>query len=251
MGLEDVNLYESSLLSEFTEPVIRPGGFQLTARGLAHCPLAPGDRVLDVGCGTGAAVDYLRRQGLAAIGIDFSEVLLEKGSRTYGRTPLVRARAERLPMGDGAFSAVLCECVLSLCGDPLHVLGEMRRVLKTGGYLVLTDVYSRQGGGTASTGKAIPHCCLKGAAQRSTTQARITAAGFDLQVWEDHSQRLKQLAARLVWSYGSLDAFWSAVGGTDAALTGHHTKARGCLGPGYYLLVAQKRTALNGEKKSI
>jgi SAM-dependent methyltransferase len=241
MGPEDVNLYESPLLREFTAPVIRPGGLELTARGLALCRLAPGARILDVGCGTGAAVDYLRRQGLAAIGIDFSEVLLEKGSRTYGTTPLVRARAEQLPMGDGCAGAVLCECVLSLCGDPVQVLKEMRRVLKKGGYLVLTDVYSRKVHGAAPTGRPAPRCCLKGAVARSTAQARITHTGFDLLLWEDHSQRLKQLAARLAWSYGSLDAFWSAVDGSAAAVTLHGSGAGECSAPGYYLLVAQKK----------
>lgn len=241
MGMEKVNLYESQALREFTVPVIRPGGFELTARGLAHCRLAPDARVLDVGCGTGAAVDYLRqRHGLAAMGLDFSAVLLEEGARTHNGSPLVRARAEQLPMADGCFGAVLCECVLSLCPDPQHVLGEMRRVLQPGGHLVLTDVYARENHAAKWTGRPTVHCCLQGAVDRSTTEDRITEADFELLLWEDHSARLKQLAAQLIWSYGSLDAFWLAVGGPDAAATMHGSGAEGCSRPGYYLLVAKK-----------
>jgi SAM-dependent methyltransferase len=237
MGMEDVNLYESQALREFTVPVIRPGGFELTARGLAHCRLAPDARILDVGCGTGATVDYLRRCGLAAMGLDLSAVLIEKGRRTYGGSPLVRACAEQLPTADDCFDAVLCECVLSLCPDPLHVLREMRRVLQPDGYLVLTDVYARGKRSATWAGRPTLRCCLQGAVNRSVTEDRITASGFDPLLWEDHSARLTRLAARLIWSHGSLDAFWSAVGGPDAvaAMCG----AGECGRPGYYLLVAK------------
>lgn len=218
MQVRDINLYESPALRELTLPVIRPGGFELTSRGLALCRLEPEDRVMDVGCGTGAVVDYLRqRNGLAAMGLDLSAVLLKEGARTYAGLPLVRGRAEQLPMADGCIGAVLCECVLSLCPDPLQVLGEMWRVLQSGGYLVLTDVYAREGRSGKWTGKPGVYCCLEGAVDRTTTEDRIAAAGFDLMAWEDHSARLKQLAAQLIWSYGSLDAFWTAVAGPDVA----------------------------------
>lgn len=238
----EVNLFESPAMREFTVPVIRPGGFELTARGLAHCRLASDARVLDVGCGTGATVDFLRqRYGLTAAGLDFSALLLEEGARTYGGSPLVRARAEQLPMADGCFDAVLCECVLSLCPDPLHALVEMRRVLQPGGYLVLTDVYTRGTHAATRTGRTTVHCCLQGAVDRSTTEDHISKAEFVLLLWEDHSARLKELAVQLIWSYGSLDAFWSAAGGPDAAAIMHGSGAGGCNRPGYYLLVAQKK----------
>jgi arsenite methyltransferase len=242
MQTGDINLFESSVLRKITLPVIRPGGFELTARGMALCRLAPGERVLDVGCGTGAVVDYLRQQnGLAAMGLDASAVLLEDGAGAYEELPLVRGRAEQLPMVDGCFDAVLSECVLSLCPDPLQVLGEMRRVLKPGGYLVLTDVYARQRQAGKGTGSKGVNCCLHGAVDRATTEDRIAAADFDLLLWEDHSARLKQLAAQLILSYGSLDAFWSAVAGPDAATAPCGSGAGGGGRAGYYLLVARKK----------
>jgi len=240
--MENVNLYETRVLRDVTGPVIRPGGFDLTDRGVAYCGLAPGVRLLDVGCGTGAAVHHLRRHhGLTAMGIDRSAVLLEDGTRSHGALPLVQGRAEALPVGDGRVQAVLCECVLSLCPDPLCTLGETLRVLQPGGYLVLTDVYARGPSAPAEkTGRSNVSCCLQGAVDRNTLETRVTGAGFDLLLWEDHSLLLKHLAAQLVWTYGSLDAFWSAVYGPDAPAAAHDGGAGGCCRPGYCLLVAQK-----------
>jgi arsenite methyltransferase len=237
----EVNLYEAPALRDITGPVIRPGGLELTDRGLACCSLAPGDRVLDIGCGTGAVVEYLRRRhGLAGLGLDFSSALLAEGSKIHSELPLVRGRAEQVPAPDGCFRAVLCECVLSLCPDPLRVLREVRRVLRPGGHLVLTDVYARGLVTAAFTGKLSVNCCLQGAVGRSTVEDRIVAAGYDLLLWEDHSALLKQLAAQLVWTYGSLGAFWSAIAAPEAADTMRGGGTGGCSRPGYYLLVAQK-----------
>ncbi len=240
-----VKLYESRALRAVTAPVIRPGGFELTQRGLSRCHLQQGARILDIGCGAGAGVDYLRRRhGLAAIGVDLSAELLKEGSQTHGESPLVRGRAEQLPAACACFSAVLCECVLSLCPDPQKVLKEIWRVLQPGGNLVLTDMYARVSAATAAWRvKTSVQCCLRGAVDRPMVESRIAAAGFDPVLWEDHSPLLKQLAAQLVWTYGSLDAFWSAVGGPDAADAVNRGGAGGCSRPGYYLMVARKPKA--------
>jgi arsenite methyltransferase len=236
-----VNLYESPVLRDVTGPVIRPGGFELTERGLAHCRLAQGARVLDIGCGTGAGVDYMRRRhGLAAGGIDLSEDLLKEGLQAYRESFLVRGRAEQLPASDNCFRAVLGECVLSLCPSPQLVLREIWRVLEPGGHLLLTDVYTRIPGVVEPSGSMPVRCCLQGAVDRTTMENRVAAAGFDLLFWEDHTRLLKQLAAQLVWTYGSLDEFWSVLVGPEAARTMSREGTGGCSRPGYYLLVAQK-----------
>jgi SAM-dependent methyltransferase len=247
--MTDVNLYESRALRDITGPAIRPGGFQLTDRGLVYCGLAPGARVLDLGCGTGATVHHLRFQhGLWAMGIDRSFTLLEEGARSNGGFPMVRGCAEQIPIGDGSVEAVFCECVLSLCSDPLGTLQEVVRVLQVGGYLVLTDVYSRDSSVPAQeVDKSSVGCCLQGIVGRTTVEARIATAGFDLLLWEDHSMLLKQLAGQLIWTYGSLDAFWSVIAGSDAAGAFNSGGGGGCRRPGYYLLVAQKPVGRLGQ----
>jgi arsenite methyltransferase len=241
--MEAVNLYESGALRAVTGELIRPGGFELTDRGLSRCHLARGERALDIGCGTGAGVRRMRsRYGLAAMGLDLSAVLLAQGAENRGGSPLVRGRAEALPVAGGSIRAAVCECVLSLCTDPQRVLEEVWRVLAPDGHLVLSDVYARPPKTRILPGKPLIHCCLQGAVDRETIESRIAAAGFELVLWEDHTPLLKQLAARLVWTYGSLDAFWSAIAGPQAAHAMSRQGANTCGHPGYYLAVAQKRS---------
>lgn len=239
-GCIGLNIYESPILRAVTGPAIRPGGFDLTDRGMACCQLAPGTRVLDIGCGTGACVDHLRsRHGLKAAGVDLSAVLLKEGALNHCESPLVRGRAEQLPTADDAFGAVVCECMLSLCPNPHAVLREIRRVLQPGGFLILTDVYARVPGDSGWTCGVSVHCCLQGAVDRATVESRVADAGLDLERWEDHTPLLKQLAAQLVWNYGSLDAFWSALGRADTTGNMHQVENTCSSRPGYYLAVAR------------
>lgn len=241
MGGLTLNIYESPVLRAVTGPVIRPGGFDLTDRGLARCRLAPGSLVLDIGCGAGAVVDHLRHQhGLNAVGVDLSAVLLKDGALNYDGLSLIRARAEQLPIADNTVGAVVCECMLSLCPEPRAVLDEIRRILQPGSFLILTDVYARVPGDDGWIGKLPVHCCLQGAVDRAVVESRLADAGLNLEIWEDHTTLLKQLAAQLIWTYGSLDAFWSALGRADATEKSHAGGASCSSRPGYYLIVAQK-----------
>jgi ubiquinone/menaquinone biosynthesis C-methylase UbiE len=235
-----LNLYESPILRAVTGPAIRPGGFDLTDRGLARCQLATGTRVLDIGCGTGACVEHLRSvHGLEAVGVDLSTVLLKEGASKHRGSPLVRGRAEQLPTAANTFGAVVCECMLSLCPNPHGVLGEIQRVLQPGGFLLLADVYARMPGDGGWVDSVV-HSCLQGAVDRGTVERRVADAGLDLELWEDHSPLLKQLAAQLVWTYGSLDAFWFALGRSDAIENMRQGEAVCSNRPGYYLAVACK-----------
>ena len=239
--MPDINLYESSILRKVTGAAIRPGGVELTDRGISGCRLSRGDHVLDIGCGAGASVAYLRRRyGMATVGLDLSAALLAEGAQSPGGSALVQARAEQVPFADDCFAAVLCECMLSLCQDPGAVLQEIRRVLRPGGYLILADVYARLPESGAWTPRMPVRSCLQGAVDCPTVKGRIAAAGLELQLWEDHTPLLRQLAARLVWDYGSLDAFWSALGVSGAARAMHRGDNMACGRPGYYLAAAQK-----------
>jgi arsenite methyltransferase len=234
------NLYESPILRSVTGPVIRPGGFELTDRGLAICSLTAGARVLDIGCGAGAVVDHLRHQhNLNAVGVDLSAVLLNDGALNNDGLPLIRGRAEQLPFADDAVGAVVCECMLSLCPEPRAVLHEIRRVLLPGSFLILTDVYAGVNGGNGMVKPSV-HCCLQGAVDRTTVVSRLADAGLKLEIWEDHTPLLKQLAAQLIWTYGSLEAFWSALGGSDAVDNKQQMGSACSSRPGYYLAVARK-----------
>ncbi len=108
---------------------------QLSAALVDMAGIAPGMRVLDVGCGTGALTDELARrvktQDIAAVDPSSSFV-----SAMRDRFPDVDVRegsAERLPFEDGAFDAALAQLVVHFMADPLAGLAEMRRVTRPGG----------------------------------------------------------------------------------------------------------------------
>jgi ubiquinone/menaquinone biosynthesis C-methylase UbiE len=100
------------------------------------------ERVLDVGCGTGALLAALAERAPEAglSGIDLSPEMLKVARLRLGeRAELHQARAERLPFADNGFDLVVSTSVLHYLADASAALLEMRRVLKPGGRLVITD----------------------------------------------------------------------------------------------------------------
>jgi len=104
--------------------------------------LTAGDRLLDVGCGTGAA----SRRGAAlagsVVGIDLSSAMLREAgtlARRLDNVTFMQADAEVLPFADASFTAVLCTNSFHHYPNPENALREMTRVLTPGGRLVVGD----------------------------------------------------------------------------------------------------------------
>ena len=232
VSLNSSHPYESADVRAVTGPAIRPGGLILTGRAADHCRLGPKDRVLDVGCGAGATVDFLNtRYGASVIGVDRSDILLAEARRQHPVAALVRGDAASLPLKTAYFNALFCECVCSLLPDPAAALDEWHRVLVPGGALVLADLYWRMPR-TPMAAPPVATGCLEGAADPPTMRRRIRSAGFAIDRWEDHSHALKQLAAEMVWAGVSLRAFWGDLCGRGACSRSNR--------PGYCLIVARK-----------
>jgi arsenite methyltransferase len=227
-------------LDEAGGGVLRPGGLALTERALAYCALGEGARVLDLGCGAGVTARHLRGAlGLRAIGVDRSREALDRRSREDGAVPLLRASGSDLPLADGSVDAVLAECSLSVMQEPGRVLAECRRVLGPGGRLAITDLYARAPGDAAPL-RALPVACGAGMTTRLELARQLEHQGFRLDLWEDHSALLAQLAARLVMGGGSPRDVWvrPTVSQDDARRVADAVRrAR----PGYFLLLATRR----------
>jgi arsenite methyltransferase len=234
------SLYETKEMRAVTGPAVRPGGLALTERALTFCRLPAGARVLDVGCGAGATVEFLcQEHRYTAFGVDTSSLLLKEGIERKPTLGLLRGTAEKLPFPDRCFGALFCECVLSLLHDQVEPLKEFARVLNPGGFLVLSDVYARMPDQASSLMQMPIRCCLKGAVGRRQIVSMVEESGLTPLIWEDHSALLKQLAGQLIFSFGSLNAFWAATcSGEDPEVTLETVKrAR----PGYYLLIARRK----------
>jgi SAM-dependent methyltransferase len=99
--------------------------------------LAPGQRLLDLGCGPGGLLERLMPElGRPAIGVDLNHDLL----RQVRSAPVARADGARLPFGDAVFDFVLLRLVLRHAPARERMIGEAARVLRTGGILCAVDV---------------------------------------------------------------------------------------------------------------
>ena len=111
--------------------------------------LADGEKILDVGCGTGSLTFALARNAeLSQIAaIDFSPVFVEEAIRrnTDSRINIRQADACDLPFGDGMFDRALALLVLHFIPEAGKAVAEMRRVVRTGG-VVAAAVWDHYGG---------------------------------------------------------------------------------------------------------
>jgi ubiquinone/menaquinone biosynthesis C-methylase UbiE len=210
-----------------------PGKSVLLARGFGLAGLRPGARALDVGCGRGVSVEYLRRSlGLRAVGLDLSA-----SPEVRAGIPRLRADAGRLPIAGGALEAVLLECVLSLLPDRQAVLRECACALAPSGKLVVADLYDRvgaHGGGPRGTRA----CSGAELLPREDILALVASSGFDVLRWEDHSGVLKEALFRWIMGAGEAEELPPGVLRRDG---GEAAAAAGRLRFGYCLVVAARR----------
>jgi ubiquinone/menaquinone biosynthesis C-methylase UbiE len=125
-----------------------PAHARLRRRFLKFVPIRSGERVLEVGCGTGVVVRDLAglvgRRG-EVVGVDASRRLLDRAralARETARRPRIAWRladAGSLPFAANRFDAALAVTVILHVADPLRVVREMARVTRPGGRVAVQD----------------------------------------------------------------------------------------------------------------
>lgn len=138
--------YESSWLEGIPEQSVE--SFAGTGNPFRAGTLFVGERVIDVGCGAG--LDSLigaKMVGAAGqvIGVDMTHAMLERAraAASLGNFANVEFRegyGEALPAPSGWADVVISNGALNLMPDKVAALGEMSRVLKTGGRLQIADI---------------------------------------------------------------------------------------------------------------
>jgi phosphatidylethanolamine/phosphatidyl-N-methylethanolamine N-methyltransferase len=109
----------------------------------------PGQRVLEVGVGTGLSLSYFRRDA-RVVGIDVSPEMLEKARRRVRRlglgatVELSRMDALGLAFADNSFDAVLALYVASVVPDAGRFGAELRRVCVPGGRIVVANHFTSE-----------------------------------------------------------------------------------------------------------
>jgi ubiquinone/menaquinone biosynthesis C-methylase UbiE len=120
--------------------------FPYKRTALQSLNLRPGDRVLDVGCGTGddaRALSEIVGPGGEVVGLDASQTMISEAEhRSDGHSLPVHFQvgdAEHLPFPDDSFNAARADRVLQHLADPTQALREMARVTKSGGIVSVLD----------------------------------------------------------------------------------------------------------------
>lgn len=120
-------------------PTLHPGRLQAIQR----MNIQPGERVLEVGVGTGINLSLYPKQAMVT-GIDFSVSMLEKARDRVARKGLRNMRllqmdAADLKFSDDSFDIVYAPYLISVVPDPVRVACEMRRVCRPGGRIIFLN----------------------------------------------------------------------------------------------------------------
>ena len=110
---------------------------------VSRLPARPGDRILEVGVGTGLSLP-LYPDGCEVTGIDISEPMLDRARArldALGREGVVLRRmdAHELKFPDASFDHVVAPYVISVVAEPEKVMREIRRVCRPGGTVLVVN----------------------------------------------------------------------------------------------------------------
>lgn len=100
--------------------------------------LKPGQKVLDVACGTGYVASRARARGASARGVDFSKAMLAQAARLHTSIEFDHADAEALPYSNNSFDAVVVNFGVHHFPFPDRALAEVHRVLRPNGRTAFT-----------------------------------------------------------------------------------------------------------------
>ena len=120
-------------------PTLHPGRLQAIER----MDIQPGERVLEVGVGTGINLSLYPRD-CSVTGIDFTASMLEKARERAARKDMRNVRllqmdAADLKFADDSFDIVYAPYLISVVPDPVKVAREMRRVCRPGGRIIFLN----------------------------------------------------------------------------------------------------------------
>ena len=174
-----------------------------------------GDRVLDVGCGTGVIAAALAERGCTVIGLDASEPYLEGARRDRSHPNIVYelGDARRMPYPDGSFEACVSALTIDVIPEVGQVVREMRRVTRGGG-TVASGVVDFWGGFSAADLVCDTASVLDEGMRslRDQRKARpIVWANGQATIWRDTGLAAAvEVPVVISFDYSSFEDYWSS-----------------------------------------
>lgn len=148
---QDAELHDAAILDQFTrqaEPFAQRHGYHRDAMLdlMADCAaVGPDQIVLDVACGPGIISCFFARRARHVTGLDFVPAMLERARRYQAEQQVANVAwqlgsSTDLPFADHTFDCVVTRFSFHHFLDPLAALGEMKRVARPGGTVLVCDV---------------------------------------------------------------------------------------------------------------
>jgi len=195
-GLAEHLGYPSTDLDAVPAPAI--DSFAGVGYFLDLAAITPGERVLDLGSGSGMdsflAANACGPAG-SVIGVDMTKAQLAKATRLadeagFGQVEFREGYIEDVPVEDGTVDCVISNGVINLSPDKPAVFRAAEATLRPGGRLAIADIVSARHLPQGVTCDAsLWAACIGGAAQRDDYLDAIKEAGFELEVVRDNDYR--------------------------------------------------------------
>jgi SAM-dependent methyltransferase len=202
--------YPASLLACVPAPAL--ASFAGVGYHLDLAALEPGDRVLDLGSGSGTdvfcAAASMGGTG-SVVGVDFTDAQLERARTEALRhrienVEFVEARIDDLPFEDGSFDVIISNGVINLSPVKDRVFAEAARVLRPNGRLAIADIVSRTPLREATRRNTeLWAACIAGAIPGAAYLDAIADAGFTVTQTRRNDYRfVSERAIKAVDRYG-------------------------------------------------
>lgn len=180
-------------------------------------------KILDIGCGSGNAVNYLEQKGFDVIGIDISQEIIKKGKEKYKNIDIRVMDSHSMNFEDNTFNIISLECSLSIMKDPKLVLSNCKKILKDQGVILLSDFFFKD---NLSEDKTY-----------TIEYWNKLYEDLDLQKisFQDKSKEWKNYIGKVLWEYGDLTKL---LRGCENCTLGENILSKNT---GYFLVTLRKK----------
>ena len=214
------DLYQSDLARLILGETLHPGGLALTNRLGRLMGIQRDDWVVDLASGRGvSAMAVSRAFHCRVAGVEFSHaataaaVAASRANPVADQAFFLQGDAENPPLASSRFDGVFCECSMSIFPDKSRAVREIRRLLRPGGSLGLSDVMAEPGRLPGELeGNMGQVLCLSGALSVNGYRQLLEDGGLALQHQEDASVEILKLLGDLESKLGMATA-WGDIRG--------------------------------------
>ena len=149
-------------------------------------------KILDVGCGCGCSVNYLKEKGMDARGVDYSEEIINLGKKTYTGIDLKVMDANNLEFPHNYFDLILFECSLSVMKNTKKILSSSINILKEDGLLLISDFFLKESD------------LYEGVYTMDYWNKLFDDLNLEIVYFQDKSKEWRNYIGMILWEYGDL-----------------------------------------------